>query len=107
MAGDTFMPEMHLKQPGFTYSACGSFSKNKERIEKLMQTGNTDFIYRNKLNEVGFQHNMASRKLNDLAKRTQSDKVSKDQALKSARDPKSYRLCVGCSFKRQKRNYYF
>ena len=95
MAGDTFMPEMHLKQPGFTYSACGSFSKNKERIEKLMQTGNTDFIYRNELDEVGFQHDMASRKSNDLAKRTQSDKVSKDQALKSARDPKSYRFQRG------------
>ena len=95
VAGDTFMPEMHLKQPGFTYSACGSFSKNKERIEKLMQTGNTDFIYRNELDEVGFQHDMASRKSNDLAKRTQSDKVSKDQALKSARDPKSYRFQRG------------
>ena len=49
LAGDTFMPEMHLKQPGFTYIACGSFTKNKERIEKFMQTGNTDFIYRNEL----------------------------------------------------------
>ena len=39
LVGDTFMPEMHLKQPGFTYSACGPFTKNKERIEKFMQTG--------------------------------------------------------------------
>ena len=44
LAGDKFMPEMHLKQPGFTYSACGPFTKNKERIEKFMKTGNTDFI---------------------------------------------------------------
>ena len=44
LAGDKFMPEMHLQQPGFTYSACGPFTKNKERIEKFMQTGNTDFI---------------------------------------------------------------
>ena len=44
LGGDKFMPEMHLKQPGFTYSACGPFTKNKERIEKFMQTGNTDFI---------------------------------------------------------------
>ena len=43
---DKFMPEMHLKQPGFTYSACGQFTKNKERTEKYMQTGNTDFIYK-------------------------------------------------------------
>ena len=49
LVGDKFMPEVHLKQPGFTYSACGLFAKNKERIEKFMQTGNTDFIYRNEL----------------------------------------------------------
>ena len=45
LVGDKFMPEMHLKQPGFTYSACGPFARNKERIEKFMQNGNTDFIY--------------------------------------------------------------
>ena len=44
LVGDKFMPEMRLKQPGFTYSAWGPFTKNKERIEKFMQTGNTDFI---------------------------------------------------------------
>ena len=41
------MSEMHLKQPGFTYSACGPFTKKQERIEKFMKTGNTDFIYKN------------------------------------------------------------
>ena len=46
LAGDKFMPEMHLRQPGFTYSPCGPFMKNKERIEKFMQTGNTKFIYK-------------------------------------------------------------
>ena len=48
------LPEMHLKQPGFTYSACGPFAKNKERIEKFMVIGNTDFIYRNELDKVCF-----------------------------------------------------
>ena len=47
VVGDTFMPEIHLKQPGFTYSACGPFTKSKERIEKFMQTGNTNFIKMN------------------------------------------------------------
>ena len=47
LTGDKFMPEMHLKQPRFTYSTCGPFTKNEERIDKLMKTGNTDFIYRN------------------------------------------------------------
>ena len=46
------MPEMHLKQPAFTYSACGLFTKNKERIEKFMQTGNTKFIYKNELDKA-------------------------------------------------------
>ena len=47
LAGDTFMPEMHLKQPQFTYSACGPFNKNKERIQKFKETGDTKYIYRN------------------------------------------------------------
>ena len=49
LVGEKFMPEMHLKEIGFTYSACSPFTKNKERTEKFMQTGNTDFIYKNKL----------------------------------------------------------
>ena len=76
------MPEMHLKQPGLTYSACGPFTRNKERIAKFMQTENTDFLYRNELDEACFQNNMAYGKSKDLAKRTQSDKVSRDKALK-------------------------
>ena len=44
LVGHKLMPEMHLKQPDFTYSACGPLTKNKERIEKLMLTGNTNFI---------------------------------------------------------------
>ena len=52
------MQEMHLKQPGFAYSACGLFTINKERIEKFIQTGNTDFIYRNELDKAWFQHDI-------------------------------------------------
>ena len=88
LVGDKFMPEMHLKQPGFTYSACGPFTKNKERIEKFMQTGNTDFIYKNELDKACFQHDMAYGKSKDLAKRTQSDKVLRDKAFKIVSDPK-------------------
>ena len=62
------MPEMHLKQPGFTYSACAPFTKNKERIEKFMQTGNTNFIYENELDTACFQHDMAYGKTKDLVK---------------------------------------
>ena len=88
LVGDKFMPEMYLKQPGFTYSACGPFTKNKERIEKFMQTGNTDFIYKNELDKACFQHDMAYGKTKDLVKRTQSDKVLEDQAFKIASDTK-------------------
>ena len=84
LLGDKFIPEMHLKQPGFTYSACGSFTKNKEKIEKIMQTGNTDFIYKNELDKACFQHDMAYGKSKDLIKRTQSDKFLKDKAFKIA-----------------------
>ena len=82
------MSEMHLKQPGFTYIACGPFAKNKERIEKFMQTGNTDFIYKNELDKACFQHDMAYSKSKDLVKRTQSDKVLEDKTFKIASDPK-------------------
>ena len=84
---DKFMPEMHLKQPGFTCSACGPFTQNKERIEKFMQTGNTDFIYRNELDKACFQHDMAYGKTKDLVERTQSDKVLKDKAFEIASNP--------------------
>ena len=80
VVGDKFMPEMHLKQPGFTYIACGPFTKNKERIEKFMQTGNTNFIYKNERDRECFQHDMAYGKTKDLVKRTQSGKVLKDKA---------------------------
>ena len=79
---------MQLKQPGFTYSACGPFTKNKERIEKFMKTGNTDFIYKNKLDKASFQNDMVYGKSKDLMKRTQSEKVLRDKALKIASDPK-------------------
>ena len=56
---DKFLPEMHLKQPGFTYSVYCPFTKTKERIEKVMQTENTNFIYKNELDKACFQHDMA------------------------------------------------
>ena len=88
LVGNKFMPEMYLKQLGFTYSACGSFNKNKERIEKFIQTGNTYFVYRNELDKAYFQHDMAYGKTKYLVKRIQSDKVLKDKAFKIASDPK-------------------
>ena len=73
--GDKFMPKMHLKQPGFTYGACGPFNKNKERIQKFKETGDTKYIYKYELDKACFQHDMTYGDFKDLAKRTASDKV--------------------------------
>ena len=59
LAGDKLMPEMHLKQPRFTYSACGRFTQNKERIKEIKETGNSKYIYQNELDKACFQHDMA------------------------------------------------
>ena len=88
LVGDKFMPEMHLRQPGFTYSACGLFTKNKERIEKFVKNGNTDYIYKYELDRACFQHDMAYGKTKDLEKITQSDKVLRDKTFKIAKNPK-------------------
>ena len=69
------MPGMHLKQPGFIYSACEPFTKNKQRIQIFMETGDTNYIYRNELDKVYFQHDMAYGDFKGLKRRTQSDKV--------------------------------
>ena len=88
LVGDKFMPEIHLEQPTFTYSACGPFTKDKERIKNFMQAGNTDFIYRNELDEACFQHDMTYGKSKDLTKRTQSDKGLRNKTFKIVSDPK-------------------
>ena len=87
LAGDKFMPEMHLKQPGFTYSACGPFTKNKERIQKFKETGDTSYIYKNELDKACFQHDMAYGDFKDLARRTASDKVLRDKEFNIAKNP--------------------
>ena len=85
LAGDKFMPEMHLKQPRFTYSACGPFTKNKERIQKFKETGDTNYIYKNELDKTSFQHDMVYGDFKDLARRTASDKVFRDKAFNIAK----------------------
>ena len=88
LTGDKFMPEMHLKQPAFTYSACGPFTKNKERIPTFKKTGDTNYIYKNELDKACFEHDVTCGDFKDLAKRTASDKVLRDKAFNIARNPK-------------------
>ena len=59
LVGNKFMPEMHLRQPGFTYSFCGPFTKNIERIHKFTETGDSRYIYQYELHKACFQHGMA------------------------------------------------
>ena len=79
---------MHSRQSGFTYSACGPFTKNKQRIQKFMQTGDTNYICKNELDKACFQNDMAYGGFEDLARRTQSDKVLKDKVFEIANNPK-------------------
>ena len=78
LAGDKFMPEMNLNQPGFTSSACKTFTKNKERLQTLKETEDIKYIYRNELDKVCYQHDMDYADFKNLAKRTASDKVLED-----------------------------
>ena len=82
------MPEMHLRQLGFTYSACGPFTKIIERIQRSKETEDTSYIYKNELDKAYFQHDMAYGDFKDLAKRTAADKVLREKAFKIASDQK-------------------
>ena len=79
---------MHLRQPGYTYSACGPFTKNKERIQRFKETGDTSYIYKNELDKACFQHDMAYGDFKDLTKRTAADKVLRNKAFKITSDQK-------------------
>ena len=76
------MPEMHLRQPEFTYSVCGSFTKNKERIKNFKETGDSRYIYQNELDKVCFPNEMAYGDFKDLTRRTASDNILRDKAFK-------------------------
>ena len=86
LVGDKFMPEMHLRQPGFTYSACGPFTKNKERIRK--ETRDTSYIYKIEWGKACFQHDTTYGDFKDLAKRTPADNVRRNKAFKIVSDQK-------------------
>ena len=87
LAGDKFMPEMHLREPQFVYSACGPFTRHKERIKEFKRTGDTRYIYRNELDKACFQHNSAYADHKDLINRTKSDKVLRDKVYNIASNP--------------------
>ena len=82
------MPEIHLRQPGLTYSACGPLTKNKGRIKKFKEARDQNYIYKNKLGKVCFQHEVVYGGFKDLARRTSSDKILRDKFFNIANNPK-------------------
>ena len=90
LAGDKFMPEMHLRQPQFVYSACGPFTRHKERIKEFKCTGDMPYIYRNELDKACFQHDSAYADHKDLVNRTEEDKVLRDKVYDIASNPEYY-----------------
>ena len=88
LAGDKFIPEMHLRQPQFTYSTCGPFTKHNQRIQKFKETGDTNYIYKNELDKACFVHDAAYSDNKDLIKRTVADKILKNKTFDIAKDSK-------------------
>ena len=81
--------------PGFTYSACGPFTKNKERIQKFKEIGDSQYIYQNELDKSCFQHDITYGDVKYLARRTASDKILRYKAFNIAKNPKYYRYQRG------------
>ena len=81
MTGDKYMPELNLRQPWFTSSACGPFTKHCERIQKFRETGNLKHLYRNQLDKACYAHDAVYSDSKDLAKKTNSEKVFKRKSL--------------------------
>ena len=88
LVGNKFMPEIHLRQPQFTYSACGPFTKHEQRIQKFKETGGTNYVYKNELDKACFVHEAAYSDSKDLTKRIVADKILKNRAFNIAKDPK-------------------
>ena len=88
LVGGKFMPEIHLRQPQFTYSACGPFAKHEQRIQKFKETGDTNYVYKNELDKACLVHDAAYSDSKDLTKRTVADKILKNKAFDIAKDPK-------------------
>ena len=87
LAGDKFMPEMHLRQPRYVYSACGPFTRHKERIKEFKRTGDTRLLYRNELDKACFKHDAAYAKYKDVENRSISDQKLRNSAYDIASNP--------------------
>ena len=87
LVGDKFIPEMHLRQPRFVYSACGPFTRHKERIKEFKRTGNINLLYKNELDKACFKHDSAYAKYKDIEHRLIADDKLKNSAYDIASNP--------------------
>ena len=78
------MSELHLKQPGFTYIACGPFTKSKERIQKSKETEDPRYIYQNELHKASFHHDIACGDFKDVPTRAAFDNVLPNETFNIA-----------------------
>ena len=85
LAGDKSIPKIHLRQFGFDCKACNPFTKNKERIQKLKNTGDSRHIYQNELDKAGFQHHMVYGDFKNLPRKQLLGKLLQDKALNMAK----------------------
>ena len=88
LLGDKFMPEIHLRQPQFTYNACGPFTRHEQRIQKFKETGDTNYVFKHELDKACFVRDAAYSDSKVLTKRTIADKNLKNRAFDIAKDPK-------------------
>ena len=87
LAGDKFIPKLHLRQSGFTYSACGPFTKHHDRILKSKERGDLKHVSENELDKACFAHDAAHSDSKDSTKITISDRILKDKAYEIAINP--------------------
>ena len=87
LVGDKFIPEMHLRQPQFVYSACGPFTRHKEKIKEFKRTGDTRLLYRNELDKACFKHDAAYAKYKDVENRLISDQKLRNSSYDIASNP--------------------
>ena len=85
LIGDKFMPEMHLRKPRFVYSACGPFTRHKERTNEFKRTGDACYIYRNELDKACFKHDVAHAKYKDVENRLIADDKLQNNVYNIAR----------------------
>ena len=91
LTADKFMPEAHLEDLKVaTYSACGPFTQHKPIINEFIQTGDTNYIYKNKLDKACCAHDAAYSDFKDIKNRTAADRILRDKAYKIAKDLKYY-----------------